>query len=340
MGADHPGDIQRLTKWLKPDIAIITAVSKVPVHVEFFSSPAEVLEEKLSLVRAVKVTGKIVLPATDPDILAVRNGTSNGQNKNGNAAMVPCLTFGIDCPGDVIATGIEIAYSDQGAPTGMAFKLNYQGNSIPVVLSGIIGTQHIHAIVAGAAAALAYGADLFSIVGVLAAYQAPRGRMNIVAGQSGSTLIDDTYNASPDAVREALAVLGSVKTTGRKIVVLGDMMELGKFSPEAHRKVGELAGKTLGPGDMLVTVGIRARDIAIAAISGGMPKEKVHTFDTSYEAADFLTSSPVAITSADIILIKGSQSPRLERVTKALLAEPNRAAELLVRQDPEWLTRK
>ncbi len=324
VGADHPGDIKGLTRWLKPDIAVITTVSKVPVHVEFFSSPAQVLEEKLALARAVKVTGKLVLPATDADVLAVRKGS-------GNAAMVPCLTFGIDCSGDVTATGIEIVYSEKVA-TGMSFKLNYKGNSVPVVLNGAIGTQHIYALVAGAAAALSYGADVNSIVASIATYRVPRGRMNILAGANSSTLIDDTYNASPDAVTEALKVLSSAVAT-RKISVLGDMMELGTFSPAEHRKVGELAAKSV---DVLVTVGIRARDIALSAEAAGMSKEKIHSFDTSVEAADFMRG---IVAAGDLILIKGSQSPRLERVTAALLAEPLRAHELLVRQEPEWLAK-
>ena len=324
VGADHPGDIKKLTRWLKPDIAVITTVSKMPVHVEFFSSPAQVLDEKLSLARAVKVTGKLVLPATDPDVLAIRKG-------QGNAAMVPCLTFGIDCSGDVTATGVEVVYSEQ-VPTGMSFKLNYKGNSVPVVLYGAIGTQHIYALVAGAAAALSYGADLNSIVAAIATYRIPRGRMNILAGTNNSTLIDDTYNASPDAVTEALRVLAST-IASRKIAVLGDMMELGTFSPAEHRKVGELAAKSV---DMLVTVGIRARDIAASAETIGMSKEKIHLFDTSIETADFMKG---VVAAGDLVLIKGSQSPRLERVTAALLAEPSRAHELLVRQEPEWLAK-
>ncbi len=363
VGADHPGDIEYLTKWLKPDIAVITMVSKMPVHVEFFDSPAAVLHEKLFLARAVKVTGKLVLPANDPDVLAVRKSPDSKDARAttpNNAPMVPCLTFGVESAADVNATGIEIMYADAKnaggkVPVGMSFKLNYLGNSVPATLRGVIGVQHVYALVAGAAAALAQGADMSSVVSAISTYQPPRGRMNLLEGINGSTLIDDTYNSSPDAVKQALAVLKSiapktVTSTGpdtmteillpiRKIAVLGDMMELGKFSAEEHRKIGELVADVLGDNlaNVFVTVGIRSRDMARAAIAKGFPENSVHSFDTSDDAAAFMRFFVVA---GDVILIKGSQSPRLERVSAALLADPTRAADLLVRQEPQWLARK
>lgn len=354
VGADHPGDIQNLTKWLKPDIAVITMVSKMPVHVEFFDSPADVLKEKLSLAKAVKVTGKLVLPANDPDVLAVRKNEAAAADKKNpkapnNAPLVPCLTFGVDIAADVSATMIEIVYKE-GKAIGMSFKLNYQDNSIPATLYGVIGTQHIFALTAGAAAALAYGADLSAIVAAIATYQPPRGRMNLLDGINGSTIIDDTYNASPDAVTQALAVLKSVapkRTTPtgpdtemevfmpvRKIAVLGDMMELGKFSADEHRKIGELVAQSA---NIFVTVGIRAKDMARAAIAKGFPESAIHGFDNSEDAASFMRFFVVA---GDIVLVKGSQSPRLERVSYAILADQSRAPELLVRQEAEWLQRK
>ena len=207
---------------------------------------------------------------------------------------------------------------------------------MPVVLHGAIGNQHIHSLVAGAAAALAYGTDVMSIVAAIATYRVPRGRMNVLAGIRGSTLVDDTYNSSPDAVREALATLKSVETSGRKIAVLGDMMELGTFSVDEHRKIGELV---VGTEDFFVTVGIRARDMALSALALGFDPTKIKSFDTSLEAAAFFASTDAAVGAGDIVLIKGSQSPRLERVTSVLLADPARAADLLVRQEAQWLAR-
>ena len=344
VGADHPGDIKNLTKWLTPDIAVVTAVSKIPVHVEFFVSPEEVLQEKLALPRGVRAHGKVVLPASDPFILAVR----------ADIPTVSCLTFAVNAEADVTASLPEIMYAEKNGreyPTGMSFTLKYLSENASVSITDVIGAQHIYSIAAAGAAALSYGVKFADVVASLSKYEPPRGRMNLLEGIVGSTIIDDTYNASPDAVREALNVLGSIKakadTTTRKIAVLGDMMELGTFSPEEHRKAGERASQN---SDMLVTVGIRARDIAEGAAAAGMSRASIHSFDTSVEAGEWLRAflQKESIVSGDqnqvsqstIILVKGSQSSRMERVSYALLADQARAADLLVRQDPEWLAKK
>lgn len=371
IGADHPGDIKNLTRWFHPDIVVITTVSKVPVHVEFFSSPKAVLEEKLALARAVKPTGTLVLPAVDDDILAVR--------KDPALVGVKCLTFGINSPGDVTASAVEIIYEEnkekREKPVGMSFHLKYAGNSSSVSLAGVVGLQHVYAMVAAVGAALAYGVSLDAVTSAASHYRAPAGRMNILDGIGGSVLIDDSYNASPDAVKEALAVLCDVNVRSssspsfnrtviaRKIAVLGDMMELGTFSLEEHKKIGEIAARALmslpvgssaasTPAEnILVTVGIRARDIVLGAVLTGMPKKAIHSFDSSAEAAEYMkkvlgNGGKNGNSTRSVVLIKGSQSSRMERVTRALLADPDGspasaefAGKLLVRQEPEWLAR-
>ncbi len=145
--------------------------------------------------------------------------------------------------------------------------------------------------------------------------------MNIIQGIKESIIIDDTYNSSPDALREALNALAKVETTGRKIAILGDMMELGKFSIEEHKKAGDLARAAAS---IVVTVGQRSKRMG----------EGIVSFDTSDQAAEYVRG---LVGKGDVILVKGSQSTRMERVSKVLLASPEKAQELLVRQDPEWL---
>jgi UDP-N-acetylmuramoyl-tripeptide--D-alanyl-D-alanine ligase len=389
VGADHPGDIKKLGRWFHPDVVVITAVSKVPVHVEFFSSPRAVLEEKLALAKAIKPKGTLILPAADSDILAVR--------KDPALAGVKCLTFSINSSGDVTATNVKISYTKNGTekkseesngsgkPVGMFFRLNYAGNSVPVSISGVVGLQHVYAMVAAVGATVAYGQSFDAITAAIPHHHAPAGRMNVLSGINGSILIDDTYNASPDAVKEALAVLcdvnpdtdasvGRIPKSVRKIAVLGDMMELGAFSLEEHKKIGEIAvhalmslslneisdvsGDSRAPdstrGNILVTVGIRARDIVLGAIAAGMSKEAIHSFDSSTAAAEYMKTIVGKAGNdggkngdvIDVILIKGSQSSRMERITRALLvdvdgtpADDELAAQLLVRQDPEWLAK-
>ena len=162
------------------------------------------------------------------------------------------------------------------------------------------------------------------IVESFASHVPPRGRMNIISGLNNSTIIDDTYNSSPDALHEALLTLSSIQTTGKKIAVLGDMMELGKFSSEEHKKAGEMEMKSC---DILITVGPRSKHMSETAVH----------FDSATDAGEYLKG---IVSNDDIVLIKGSQSIRLEKAVKAILAEPERASELLVRQEENWLAKK
>jgi UDP-N-acetylmuramyl pentapeptide synthase len=166
----------------------------------------------------------------------------------------------------------------------------------------------------------------------LEGYVPPPGRGRLLRGKEGAILIDDTYNASPAAVEEALASLALVARhvpQARTTAVLGDMLELGRYSKDEHEKIGRAAAKQV---DALVTIGPRARSIASAALEAGMAESTVRSFETSLEAAPGLAAR---IGAGDIVLVKGSQSVRTERVIEALLADYADRA-LLVRQDRQW----
>ena len=328
IGADHPGDIKRVAKWLRPDIAVITKVGDKPVHVEFFKSPAQVFEEKSALAYAVKPGGTAVLFADEPKIVAL----GEELKKKG----ITVNTFGLSENVDVRGTDYAVLNIDtegRSAPVGFTFIV---GES-KVVVKNVIGQTFMYPLLAAAAVARVRGLEQAQIIENINTYEAPKGRMNIVAGVNGSTLIDDTYNSSPDAVVAALATLGSLASTGRKIAVLGDMMELGSFSAEEHRNIGKLVGASSGGRvDILVTVGQRSRATAEEAIQAGMAPDHVMSYSSSAEAGEALLG---IVRAGDIVLIKGSQSTRCERVTKTLMADPSLAEDLLVRQEKEWLAR-
>jgi UDP-N-acetylmuramoyl-tripeptide--D-alanyl-D-alanine ligase len=311
VGADHPGDIKRITSWLKPHIGVVTKVSAVPVHVEFFPSRDALLAEKNELAKAVRKDGILVLSEDDDDV-----------KKMGVEIPQRVITFGLRYSAKVTASQETIVYED-GRPVGMSFNLNHEGASFPVFVRGGLGVQHIYPLLAAAAVGIGRGIELGQIAAALSKHTLPRGRMNIIRGIHDSTLIDDTYNSSPDALREALLVLGKIETQGKKIAVLGDMMELGKYSIDEHKKAGELAKQFAGT---IVTVGQRMK-----AIEGAV------SFNDSHEAADYVKG---IVEKGDVILIKGSQSVRMERVSKAILAEPEKAKDLLVRQEEEWQRKK
>lgn len=316
VGADHPGDIENVTKWLKPDVAVVTKVSAVPVHVEFFSSRSHLLREKSYLVKALKKNGTSVLSEDDEDVRRMAEGMTQ-----------KCLTFGVRHSASVSASHDYIIYEEREGmkiPIGMSFKLNYGGNSLPVMARGVLGIQQVYPYLAAAAVGISRNIVLTDIIQSLGNHIAPKGRMNIIAGVNSTVIIDDTYNSSPDALHEALLVLGRIDTIGRKIAVLGDMMELGRFSSEEHRKAGDLA---IQVASIVVTVGQRSRGMG----------DNVISFNTSSEAGEYVRRM---VAKGDVILVKGSQSMRMERVVKNLLAEPEKAGELIVRQEPEWLARK
>jgi len=352
LGADHPGDIMRPSKWLRPDIAVITRVSKTPVHVEFFDSPEQVFEEKASLAKNVKKGGTVILFADDEKVMSIAErvkdkdvkvisfGLSENAQVKGSADK---MTYdGADSQEWKVESGIggsdfRFQPSTFRAPTGISFTLETDGASVQVTVKGILGKVYTYPLLAAAATGIARSLKLDEVVTSLNAFEAPHGRMNIIPGMNESTLIDDTYNSSPDAALAALEALKEIEYAGTKIAVLGDMMELGKYSADEHRRIGREAAGVLGASGCLITVGPRSKITAEEAVKFGMPETSVMSFDSAQEAAAQLVST---VKKGDVTLIKGSQSVRMERVVKALMRDPEKSADLLVRQEKEWLDKK
>ena len=157
----------------------------------------------------------------------------------------------------------------------------------------------------------------------------------MITGIKRSLLIDDTYNASPASVHAALEVLSSVPipSTAQRVAVLGDMLELGRYTAQAHTDVGRHVASL--PIDLLITVGEHGRDIARGALEAGMEQTQVYTYANSPDAARFVQER---MKRGDAVLAKGSQGARMEKVIKEVMAEPLRAPKLLVRQYGKWLS--
>lgn len=338
VGADHPGDIGSVVEWLKPDITVVTRLPDRPVHVEFFSSPEEVRQEKAKLVSALKPNGIFVGNGDDAAVLGLRNRTS--------ARMI---TYGKG-PGCALRSpSSEILYeiapdTKRKIPVGMGFRVDWAGGSYPMRLRGVVGEQGVMAALAALAVGAARNVSILEMIDTLGEFTFPPGRMRIIPGKNHSTLIDDTYNASPVAMAEAIETLARIDVSGpagaaRRIAVLGDMLELGTFSEEEHRKIGKLVA--LRKIDILVAVGKRAEWIAEAAREEGLPRGAIYHCTNALEAGEWVSAR---IEAGDVVLLKGSQGSgentiRVERATRALMAEPDRAGELLVRQEDAWKTR-
>ncbi len=318
-GVDRPGDMRRLLGIVRPHVGIFTAMGTMPVHVEFFPSTEALVREKAKFVNQLPTTGFAILNIDDPAVAATRNQTR-----------AHVVTFGFSSEADVRISTCSTRLDGNGAV--VSFKLTYGGSAVPVRLPGVIGKGHAYAAAAAAATALVFGMNLVRIAQALERYEGPPGRLKVIPGIKGSILVDDTYNASPHALREALDTLGMLHAK-RKIVVLGDMLELGTFTEEAHRAAGRQVGAVA---DYAVTVGERAKFIAESALAGGFPEKKLSSFTSVREAGLYLQRM---LTAGDVALIKGSQSVRMERIVKEVMASPARAAELLVRQTPVWLSK-
>ena len=327
VGADRPGDIRSLSGWLPVDIAVITRLPEVPVHVEFFDSPEAVVEEKASLIDAIKPGGVLALFADDPRTLGLQHRLP--------APDARIITFGFEEGADVRGEHVALLREEGSEtwPIGMTATITADGVSVPLEVAGAVGPHAFLPALAAAAVGRALDKHLSDIVGALESYDPPPGRMRLVPGIKRTLIIDDTYNASPAATIAALDTLALVAPKGRKIFAIGDMLELGRHSVEEHRKVGAHAAATA---DFLVTVGFRARDIAAAALDNGMSENNILQFEDAGKAGRELQN---LLKEGDCILVKGSQSIRMERVVEEVMAEPTEAPRLLVRQDAEWKRR-
>lgn len=328
VGADRPGDITHSLAWLKPEVVIATRFPAVPVHVEFYDSPESVQQEELAPLTWLRPGGVLVGNADDE--LVRQAVVPEGVQK---------IMYGIEGEADLRASRMHTNVHG-GMPTGLSFDVHYAGERAHVTLEGALGTPHVYAVLAGIGGAVAVGVSLQEAVQAFTEHEPPPGRMRLVPGRAGSVIIDDSYNASPIAVEAALSTLASlprkavgVGKSGRKIAVLGDMLELGSYSVGEHERAGAKAAECA---DMLVTVGVRARGIAAGATKAGMPESQILQFDTATDAAEHLMS---VLEDGDILLVKGSQGIRTEKISKALMLNPEEAKKYLPRQEVEWVTR-
>lgn len=320
-GVDRPGDMKKLAKWIKPHVVVLTRFPDVPVHVEFFSTPEAIVEEKMALVEALDPNGVVVYNSDDQVIL------SQLPNIRQQA-----IGYGRYLNTHFKAVADQIVYNDD-VPVGIKFLIEHINDSAEVRVMGAVGESMVYTYAGAIAVAFQCGVSLDEAVLALQSHEPPRGRLRIIKGLKGSIIIDDTYNASPAAVANAITTLKEIKYAKRRIAVLGDMLELGKFSAREHERVGEMVAKGV---DALFTLGIRSRKIAESALAFGMDESNIFQYEDVMKAGRELQ---IYLKAGDVVLIKGSQSIRAEKVVEEIMQEPELASALLVRQDKAWLKR-
>jgi len=321
MGADKPGDIEYLMSFVNPNAGVITGIGEVPVHVEFFKSAAQVAREKSGLIKFLKEDDSAILNFDDKLVKDIASKTKGR-----------ILSYGFSEAVDVRATNYQLNIALDPSLSGITFKIEYDGKVMPIRKEGIFGQHQVYPMLAACAMGLALDMNLAEIAEGLRSYRSPKGRLQMIEGIKSTWILDDTYNASPAATISALETL--VKFEGRRrIVVLGDMLELGEFTESAHRLIGEKVSECA---DYFFAVGDRMEFAAESAKEKGMKKQKIFWFETADGAR-----MPLQMTmqKGDVILIKGSQGMRMEKIVEEIMAHPEKAGELLVRQEAKWKNR-
>jgi len=325
MGADKPGDIAQLLGVVNPMVGIITSIA--PVHTEKFGSMAGIEREKGKLFRAVEKEGHIIINNDDEAVKRIASTCKAKQIKYGikNISNVQIQSSDISVSrSNKVATGIR----------GMSFKLITNGTVTPVLLKGILGEHQVYPALIAASVAQIFEVNMVDVAEALRKLDKQPARMRIIEGIKHTTIIDDTYNASPKPMQCAIESVNALDVDGKKYAVLGSMLELGNITEVEHQKIGELIAKS--DIDVLICVGERARDIARGAEKHGMSSDRVFSFSETEDAGLFVQRR---IEQGDLILVKGSQGVRMERVVKEVMADPELSKNLLARQSEEWINK-
>jgi len=298
LGMNHAGEISRLVEIAEPDVRVWTNVGDA--HLGFFASPDAIADAKGEILQRATGDTLLVCNADDARVMA-RAPTFPGRT----------MTFGTTDSATVRAASIE----DRGID-GMRARVRTPAGEREFE-TPLLGRGNLANVLAATAVALDAGISLDTIADVAGRLRAADRRGAVSRLPGGITLIDDSYNSSPTALRRALDVIAHESRCERKIAVLGEMLELGEFAQSLHEECGRAAA---GVGlTMLYAIGgAPARALADAAIEAGMPRESVTYFAQSAEAV-----VPVAayVRRGDLVLVKGSRGTRTDLVADRLAAE-------------------
>jgi UDP-N-acetylmuramoyl-tripeptide--D-alanyl-D-alanine ligase len=293
MGMNVPGEIRRLTEIAEPDVGLITNIQQV--HLEGMGSLERLAEEKGELFRRMKGNGTIVVNQDDPRVVSL------GSQFQGRR-----LTFGTHDPAEVRAKEIQLG------PKGTSFTLTVGNKEIPLALP-LLGRHFVLDALSAVAVASLFGVDAERAKGALERLNPSPMRMEVSHLDGGRTLINDAYNANPRSMELSLETLAAVKGKGRAIAVLGDMLELGDFSEESHRALGEKVSEL--PIDFLIVLGTYASIVVKSAVRRGFAPAKARVAGDHEEAQSILDQMA---REGDWILVKGSRGMAMERIAEAM----------------------
>jgi alanine racemase len=319
-------EIRELATLIHPHLGVVTAINEA--QLAYLGSLETIAQEKGRLVEALPPAeegGVAVLNYDDPRVRAMAARTR-----------ARVITYGLDPDADLVAGAVN-ADADGVSFTVFIPAPDWRGSRKLRVRLSLLGRHNVYAALAAVAVGLALEVPLAEALEALAAVQPLAGRLRPLAGLAGSRILDDSFDACPTSTLAALETLSLFKQ-GRRLAVLGDLFEpstertssLKRFEAEAYRQVGERVEQGI---DLLVTQGDGARPIAEQARALGLPAEQILE---TYTPEDTIRGLRDRLRPGDTVLVKGTVESRMERVVAGLLAEPDRAPGLLVRQTAGW----
>jgi UDP-N-acetylmuramoyl-tripeptide--D-alanyl-D-alanine ligase len=298
LGMNHAGEIRTLVGIAEPDVRVWTNVGDA--HLGFFASPDAIADAKAEILAEAKPGDVLVANANDPRIMARARGFAGR-----------VITFGIDVDADIRATavrqrGLDGMEADVATPEGtgrLSTPLLGMGNLSNVLAAIAVGTH--------------FGIGLSEMIARAARLAPAKRRGELLRLPGGVTLLDDSYNSSPSALKRALETMAASTGSARKAAVLGEMLELGVHAEELHEECGRAAAAA--GLDFLITVGGQAAQaMARQAVAAGMPERCVTHVATSAEAADAALRQ---VRPGDLVLVKGSRGIGTDVVVEQLKRE-------------------
>ena len=323
-------EIRELAALVRPQLGVVTAVNEA--HLAYLGSLEAIAEEKGRLVEALPPAeqgGVAILNYDDPRVRAMASRTR-----------ARVVTYGLEPDADLVAGAVK---ADADGVTFTVFVKDFfpvpgrRGSRKLRVRLSLLGRHNIYAALAAVAVGLALEVPLAEALETLAGVRPLAGRIRPLPGVAGSRILDDSFTASPTSTLAALDTLSLFKE-GRRLAVLGDLFEpstersprLERFEAEAYRRVGQRVARVV---ELLVAQGDGARPFAEQARALGLPAEQILE---TYTPEDTIRGLMDRLRADDTVLVKGTVESRMERVVAGLLAEPDRAPSLLVRQTAGW----
>ena len=298
LGMNHPGEIRTLIGISEPEVRVWTNVGDA--HMGFFGSADAIADAKAEIAENARPNDVLIANANDPRVMA-RASRFKGR----------LVTFGVETAADVQATGVQ-----QNGLEGTAATVRTRAGT-GMLTTPLLGTGNLSNVLAATAVAIEFGVPLDVVVDRASRLGPARRRGELLRLPGGITLIDDSYNSSPSALKRTLDVVASATGSARKVAVLGEMLELGDHAIALHSECGT-AARAAGL-DLLITVGgPAAAALAAAAIDAGMPMASVSHVATSSEAAALAMQR---IRPGDLVLVKGSRGIGTDAVVERLKEE-------------------